>query len=89
MTREDRKKAVSDEFIYLAISDAYSLIDKIYNDFEQQLKGLQEERMSLWMLLDNIDTAEDIAKSDDKLFRGLCRNEYPKRWAIYEPKDNQ
>ena len=37
ITREERKKLVDEEFTFLAISDAYSLIDKIYNDFESQL----------------------------------------------------
>jgi hypothetical protein len=38
-TREERKKLVDEEFTFLAISDAYSLIDKIYDDFESQLSS--------------------------------------------------
>lgn len=56
---------------------------KYYND----MKATQCQRMELWMLLDNIDTIEDIAKDSDVLFRNLCRNEYKKRWDIYEPKE--
>ena len=36
----------------------------------------------LWNLLDDIDTAGDIAKSDDKLFRGLAEKAQSKRWDI-------
>lgn len=32
MTREERKQYVSDNFTFLAISDAFSLIDQVYND---------------------------------------------------------
>lgn len=33
ITREERKKYVSERFTFLAISDAWLLIDKIYDDF--------------------------------------------------------
>ena len=48
-------------------------------------KAVQEEReksLRLWMLLDDIDTADDIAKSDDKLYRQICQNHQKKRWDI-------
>lgn len=38
----------------------------------------------LYDLLDNIDTAEDIAKENDKLFRNLTRNEYKKKINFME-----
>ena len=34
----------------------------------------------LWMLLDNIDTAGDMAKSDDKLYRHIVERTQKKRW---------
>jgi hypothetical protein len=42
----------------------------------------REKSLRLWMLLDDIDTADDIAKSDDKLYRRICQNHQKKRWGI-------
>ena len=42
----------------------------------------REKALRLWMLLDDIDTADDIAKSDDKLYRRICQNHQKKRWHI-------
>ena len=42
----------------------------------------REKSLRLWMLLDDIDTADDIAKSDDKLYRQICQNHQKKRWDI-------
>ena len=45
---------------------------------EAKLRGLVT---TLWDLLDDIDTASDIAKSDDKLYRGIVDQTQRKRWA--------
>lgn len=42
----------------------------------------RQRMLKLWMLLDDIDTASDIAKSDDKLYRSLCDGIQKKRWEI-------
>ena len=42
----------------------------------------REKSLRLWMLLDEIDTADDIAKSDDKMYRRICQNYQKKRWDI-------
>lgn len=42
----------------------------------------RDKSLRLWMLLDDIDTADDIAKSDDKLYRRICQNHQKKRWEI-------
>lgn len=42
----------------------------------------REKALRLWMLLDDIDTADDIAKSDDKLYRKICQNHQKNRWHI-------
>jgi hypothetical protein len=42
----------------------------------------REKSLRLWMLLDDIDTADDIAKFDDKLYRRICQNHQKKRWDI-------
>ena len=42
----------------------------------------REKSLRLWMLLDDIDTADDIAKADDKLYRSICQKYQKKRWDI-------
>lgn len=42
----------------------------------------REKSLQLWMLLDDVDTADDIAKSDDAVYRSLCRQAHQKRWAV-------
>ena len=42
----------------------------------------RENSLRLWMLLDDVDTADDIAKSDDAVYRSLCRQAHQKRWAV-------
>ena len=42
----------------------------------------REKSLRLWMLLDDVDTADDIAKSDDALYRSLCRQAHQKRWDL-------
>jgi len=41
-----------------------------------------EKSLRLWMLLDDVDTADDIAKFDDAVYRSLCRQAHQKRWAV-------
>jgi hypothetical protein len=38
--------------------------------------------LELWMLLDDIDTADDIAKTDNDIYRMLCHNAQRKRWSV-------
>ena len=45
-------------------------------------KKEREKSLKLWMLLDDIDTADDIAKSDDDIYRSLCRQLHKKRWDV-------
>lgn len=42
----------------------------------------REKSLRLWMLLDDVDTADDIAKADDAVYRSLCRQAHQKRWAV-------
>lgn len=50
---------------------------------------LRAERDALWKLLDDVDTADDIAKDNDALFRGLARKAQQKRRAILISRDGQ
>ncbi len=42
----------------------------------------REKSLRLWMLLDDVDTADDIAKADDAVYRRLCRKAHAKRWGV-------
>jgi len=42
----------------------------------------REKSLRLWMLLDDVDTAADIAKADDAIYRSLCRQAHEKRWDV-------
>jgi hypothetical protein len=42
----------------------------------------REKSLRLWMLLDDVDTADDIAKSNDAVYRSLCRQAHAKRWDV-------
>lgn len=42
----------------------------------------REKSLRLWMLLDDVDTADDIAKADDAIYRSLCRQAHKKRWDV-------
>ena len=42
----------------------------------------REKSLRLWMLLDDVDTADDIAKTDDAFYRSLCRQAHGKRWNV-------
>jgi hypothetical protein len=43
--------------------------------------------LKLWMLLDDVDTADDIAKADDAIYRSLCRQAHKKRWDVLTGDD--
>jgi hypothetical protein len=47
----------------------------------------REQSLKLWMLLDDIDTAGDMTKGNDVLYRSLCQNIQAKRWAIMSAKE--
>jgi hypothetical protein len=42
----------------------------------------RQKSLQLWMLLDDVDTADDIAKADDAVYRSLCRQANIKRWSV-------
>ena len=42
----------------------------------------REKTLRLWMLLDDVDTADDIAKADDAIYRSLCRQAHANRWDV-------
>lgn len=47
----------------------------------------RQKSLRLWMLLDDIDTADDIAKSDDRLYRSICQKYQKKRWEILSEEE--
>ena len=58
-----------------------------YRFAELVAEAEREKSLRLWMLLDDVDTADDIAKSDDAVYRSLCRQAHQKRWAVMTGDD--
>ena len=73
----------------------YELDDGTTNAFDKRYKAFaklvaEKERaksLKLWMLLDDVDTADDIAKADDAIYRSLCRQAHKKRWDVLTGDD--
>jgi hypothetical protein len=57
------------------------LADRFWKS-EALSKQAQADAARLWMLLDDVDTADDIAKADPQSYRALCRKAHAKRWEI-------
>jgi hypothetical protein len=58
-------------------------IVEILKAFEALVRADEREKtLRLWMLLDDVDTADDIAKADDAIYRSLCRQAHAKRWDV-------
>jgi hypothetical protein len=78
MTRED--------IIQMAQKAGFVWLGEYHSNLEDFAKLVaeyeREKSLKLWMLLDDIDTADDIAKTDHDTYRRLCRNTQQKRWAV-------
>ena len=62
--------------------------DKRYESFAKLVAEKERAKsLKLWMLLDDIDTADDIAKADDAIYRSLCRQAHKKRWDVLTGDD--
>ena len=62
--------------------------DKRYESFAKLVAEKERAKsLKLWMLLDDIDTADDIAKADDAIYRSLCRQSHKKRWDVLTGDD--
>jgi hypothetical protein len=58
-------------------------MDKCLEHFAKLVAAKEREKtLQLWMLLDDIDTVDDIAKADDAVYRSLCRQAHAKRWFV-------
>lgn len=85
MTREDIIRMARETGV------EWLMHNQFYKDHLQHFAALvaakasaaeREKSLRLWMLLDDVDTADDIAKSDDAVYRSLCRQAHQKRWAV-------
>jgi hypothetical protein len=57
--------------------------DVRYERFEALVRADERKNtLRLWMLLDDVDTADDIAKANDAIYRSLCRQAHAKRWDV-------
>jgi hypothetical protein len=57
-------------------------VTEILRFAELAIASERQKSLRLWMLLDDVDTADDIAKADDAIYRSLCRQAHQKRWNV-------
>lgn len=62
-------------------------ITEIERFAELAIAAERQKSLRLWMLLDDIDTADDIAKADDELYRSICKSYQKKRWEVLSDEE--
>ena len=95
MNREDiielAKQAGGTEmqpYDYGAKSDRLIMRYEVIERFAALVAAAERQKsIRLWMLLDDIDTADDIARADDKLYRSICQRHQKKRWEILSEEE--
>ena len=81
MTREDIIRMAQEANVYCTTRQP--TLDAMLERFAALVAAAEREKLlQLWMLLDDIDTADDIAKTDHDTYRRLCHNIQQKRWAV-------
>jgi len=81
MTREDIIRMAREANVYCTTRQP--TLDAMLERFAALVAAAEREKLlQLWMLLDDIDTADDIAKTDHDTYRRLCHNIQQKRWAV-------
>jgi hypothetical protein len=64
-------------------ADDFKALERFFNAaYAAGVAAEREKSLRLWMLLDDVDSADDIAKSDDAVYRSLCRQAHQKRWTV-------
>ena len=69
------------EWCWAGVGEPLQLFAKLVAEKERA------KSLKLWMLLDDVDTADDIAKADDAIYRSLCRQAHKKRWDVLTGDD--
>jgi hypothetical protein len=72
----------SDMDLYGLGKDRYRFVHHLKAFAKLVAQHEREKALQLWMLLDDIDTADDIAKADNAVYRSLCRQIHAKRWSV-------
>jgi hypothetical protein len=77
--------------IQIHLYECGHIVEKPCNELEcpicKEINFYKQAATKLWDMLDDIDTAEDIAKDDDATFRKLVRHTYMRRLEVAESKD--
>ena len=68
------------ESIYLLAEELEAMVDGLEN--EMSYRELHTVAQYLYELLDDIDSAGDIAKGDDKLYRAIVERTQSQKWAV-------
>ena len=75
--------SVEGDRVWIEGADWHDELERFAALLEAKVRADEREKsLQLWMLLDDVDTADDIAKSDDAVYRSLCRQAHQKRWAV-------
>jgi len=81
MTREDIIRMAREANVYCTTRQP--TLDAMLERFAALVAAAEREKsLQLWMLLDDVDTADDIAKTDEAIYRSLCRQAHAKRWSL-------
>ena len=81
MTREDIIRMAQEANVYCTTRQP--TLDAMLERFAALVAAAEREKsLQLWMLLDDVDTADDIAKTDEAIYRSLCRQAHAKRWSL-------
>jgi hypothetical protein len=77
MTMIDRYDICTSGEVYKCDSGEWLMVD-----YQARIAELEGIAQVLFALLDDIDTADDIAKGDNNVFRGLARSASLKRFHV-------
>jgi len=57
-------------------------VEQAFETLSKRNAQLEAVAQELWMLLDNIDTADDMAKFDNELYRKIAQRNQARRWEL-------
>ena len=79
---------MSDREGYLKRRDQLLMQDERIAELEAENKALREDREKLWMLLDDIDTAEDMFKPEINNHFRYVNKTHRLRFKVFDPPED-
>jgi len=87
--RAQHASAINDAALRAHLEQEVSDLRELIELAKRAVPEYHEVAQRLYGFLDNIDTADDMAKSDDLLYRAIVRREVGKRWPLVDTCDGQ